>query len=384
MKGAVDLITIIIVACIVVSIGLVLWFYLSVYYWQVSQAGGARTQRSLETLSSCMRIEEATQNKFFIRNCGTGLVTNDSLNVYIDDNRFSFSLDPASIDAGKTGTLSLQGASALSIGQHTLRITNPNFETSALFESKVPDSCILALDFDEGSGNITYDSSGYHNDGILIRSLGQAVHFDICSGGLCPQWVDGKFGKALKCDAISGNYIGDNVLVPYSTSLDVSDAITVELWVKLSTIHQTSGDYPRFIYRDGVDDNNIAIDLSFENASKEVIFGFMKNTATHNIQAYGSPLNTPNRWYHILASYDKDVGTNNMNIYIDGSLINSVTNNMGTIPTGKGSCGSSGTCYGDLAILGAGDWGFINGTVDSVRIFNKALTPDQTLNFRLI
>ena len=134
MKGAVDLITIIIVACMVVSIGLMLWFYLNSYYSQVSQTGEARTQRSLETLSSCMRIEETAQNKFFIRNCGTGLVTDNSLNVYIDDIRFSFILDPASIDAGKTGSVILNGADSISIGQHTLRITNPNTETSALFE----------------------------------------------------------------------------------------------------------------------------------------------------------------------------------------------------------------------------------------------------------
>lgn len=134
MKGAVDIITIIIVACIVISIGLMLWFYLNSYYSQVSEAGGNRTQRSLETLSSCMRIEEAYQNKFFIRNCGTGLVTNDSLNVYIDDNRFSFSLDPASIEAGKTGSVILNGADSISIGQHSIRITNSNTETSVYFE----------------------------------------------------------------------------------------------------------------------------------------------------------------------------------------------------------------------------------------------------------
>lgn len=64
MKGAVDLITIIIVACMVVSIGLMLWFYMSVYYWQVTQSGQNSTAKSLVTLSSCMTIEEAYQNNF--------------------------------------------------------------------------------------------------------------------------------------------------------------------------------------------------------------------------------------------------------------------------------------------------------------------------------
>ncbi|MEK7397513.1 MAG: hypothetical protein AAB116_11315, partial [Candidatus Poribacteria bacterium] len=40
--------------------------------------------------------------------------------------------------------------------------------------------------FDEGKGDIAADSSGNKNDGKLIRN---------------PEWVEGKFGKALKFDS---------------------------------------------------------------------------------------------------------------------------------------------------------------------------------------
>jgi hypothetical protein len=105
---------------------------LSGFFTQISQTGEVRTEKSLEVLSSCMKIEEAFQNKFFIRNCGNGLITNDTLNVYVDDELTGFDLDPVSIDGGKTGTITV--SSTVSVGQHFLKITNPNTEASTYFE----------------------------------------------------------------------------------------------------------------------------------------------------------------------------------------------------------------------------------------------------------
>jgi len=64
---------------------------------------------------------------------------------------------------------------------------------------------------DDGSGTTAFDSSGNGNDGVLEGD---------------PQWVDGQLGGALE-----GDGSGDYIRVPHSDSLDISDAVTVALWV---------------------------------------------------------------------------------------------------------------------------------------------------------
>jgi len=134
MKAAVTLVTLVIIFAITVVIGLLMWLYLTGYFTQVKKAGEVGTERSLEVLSSCIKIEEAFQNKFFVRNCGNGVITDDSLNVYVDDELMNFDLDPVSIDGGKTGSITLNDVSSISVGQHSLRITNPNTEALTYFE----------------------------------------------------------------------------------------------------------------------------------------------------------------------------------------------------------------------------------------------------------
>jgi len=345
MKGAVDLITLIIVACMVVSIGLMLWFYLNSYYSQVSQTGEARTQRSLETLSSCMRIEEAVQNNFFIRNCGTGLITNDTLNVYVDDNPVSFIFSPSSLDAGKTGTLSLQGVWGISIGSHSLRITNPNVETSTLFEAELPDSCVLALDFDEGSGNKAYDKSLYHNDGTLRGDT---------------NWTAGKYGYGLKFD-------GDNDFVDVGgdSSLNITGDITLSAWINGNQITD------QYIISK-MSSSSLEYSYLLQIFGSQATFSFQNETIGNPgwDSVYSGTSLQNSRWYHMTGVYNKT----HMSIYLNGELKNTKVRNGMINPNIKN------------VILGmkidyARDF---NGTMDSVRIYNKALTPDETLNFRII
>jgi archaellum component FlaF (FlaF/FlaG flagellin family) len=360
MKGAVDLITLIIVACMVVSIGLMLWFYLNSYYSQVSQTGEARTQRSLETLSSCMRIEEAFQNKFFIRNCGNGVITNNTLNVYVDGELINFNLTPSSIDGGKTGTLIVRSW-GLSVGQHALRITNPNFETSTLFEATLPDSCVLALDFDEGSGTMVYDSSPYHNGGNLANA---SASYTCGVNGACPSWVDGKLGKALYFDGK-----GDYVDISNSKSLNITKDITIEAWIK-SSLNTNSINDMRIIVR-----KEMNFEFQFYGETQNGLFDMkVQNSSACGYECSSEAVDIPNHaaftWHHFLGRRKGNL----VELYVDGILKGSDSNFLGDIKTSDDDLNIGGT-----------DWGAnFNGTIDSVRIYNKALTPDQTLNFRII
>jgi hypothetical protein len=148
---------------------------------------------------------------------------------------------------------------------------------------------IAYWNFDEGSGTLAKDYSGNEKTGTLYNGS------IICSGGDCPNWVDGKFGKALKFDG-SNDYVR---VTPFS----ISEAKSIAYWKKNVT------------------------DLA---------------------------------WHHIVNSS----GT----IYVDGSqasekIFISFTSS-------------------ELIIGNSSDGVYYNGTLDEIRIYNRALSTDEiiTLN----
>ena len=70
--------------------------------------------------------------------------------------------------------------------------------------------------FDEGTGQYLNDSSGNGNNGTLKPSYP--------TNG--PQWTEGKMGKALEFEGG-----GDYVEIPSSNSLNLTSAITIEVWI---------------------------------------------------------------------------------------------------------------------------------------------------------
>jgi len=72
--------------------------------------------------------------------------------------------------------------------------------------------------FDEGQGNIAYDSSGFDNHGIL---------------GGNPQWVGGAIGGGLELDG-DDDYVGIDSIAPMMTSNNFS----VSIWIKTEQMDQ--------------------------------------------------------------------------------------------------------------------------------------------------
>ena len=84
---------------------------------------------------------------------------------------------------------------------------------------------VLYLPFDEGTGTIAYDLSGYGNNGTLLDT--SSTNAD---GNTPPQWVDGKIGKALSFDGVD-DYVevtGTTVLDTIKTS---SARYTFSAWI---------------------------------------------------------------------------------------------------------------------------------------------------------
>lgn len=78
---------------------------------------------------------------------------------------------------------------------------------------KLDDSCVLALSFDEESGNIAYDQSSYGNDGTIYEA----------------ERVKGVIGKALSFDGVDDSAkVETQFFDPYTTK-----QFTLTMWVNI-------------------------------------------------------------------------------------------------------------------------------------------------------
>ena len=211
---------------------------------------------------------------------------------------------------------------------------------------------MLALPFDEGEGNVTKDLSPFGNDGGLRQG---------------PQWVEGKFGKALRFDGVD-----DYVVIPHSKSFDITDSITIAAWVKLSGSEEQNG---------------IGYIVTKGPLFRSGIYRLYANTNGTfgmNVKRHGDPRREggpsvaakpdfghsfDGEWHHVAGTFDGI----SLKLYIDGE-----EKARKEITTGNRKIISKDY---DVAI---GGWGYrkyrmVEGVIDEVRIYNVALTQQEIL-----
>ena len=212
----------------------------------------------------------------------------------------------------------------------------------AMFDVKVRNcnllnGLVLWLPMDEGSGNITYDYSGNGNNGTLYNGS------TVCGGiDACPLWVDGKIGKAVSFDGVD-----DWIKVLNSDLLNPS-LITVSLWVNVSSFGNSillSKNYSS--YQLSIDSNGYVqfyINETYINSS------FPLSIST---------------WQNVVGRF------NGSSIDIFINAINAGTKLYSfSIPSNSL----------DLSIATWRLRSFFNGTIDDIRIYNRALTNEEILS----
>lgn len=238
----------------------------------------------------------------------------------------------------------------------------------SLFRSKaiVPiaqENLIAQWTFSEGSGTTVADASSNHLTGTLV-----AGHSSIAGSGLIPQWTTDRYGNANQAlHFIKGGHIE----VPFQAVLNPSE-ITISLWVKVDTtwannyiISQNWWEGYKFQIQDG----------------SRPFFTFKNGSATYYDRDWnvnGLPINE----WHQLAVTLKD---GEEDFYGDGALIYSWTNVSGTINTLSNpqtfAIGQEmpNTLTGISAADDPSQWGvgYFKGSLDDIRIYNKALTGTQ-------
>ena len=202
--------------------------------------------------------------------------------------------------------------------------------------------------FDEGSGNIAVDSSGNCSDAWLYGD---------------PNWVTGYIAGALEFDSD-----GDSVNCGWDEVLDINDAITVAVWIKVNTFDASwqtiVSRYQSWSFR-----RDTGAPYHGKTRIDSVGF-FTQNSGCGEI--FGTTPIDDGQWHHVAATYDSTTGK--QYLYIDGIAEDSSQGNVGgsmDIEAGEK------LCIGATSVGHATEW---NGLIDDVRIYNRALSQGEILS----
>ncbi|UCE98880.1 MAG: LamG domain-containing protein [Planctomycetota bacterium] len=197
--------------------------------------------------------------------------------------------------------------------------------------------------FDEGSGTIAYDSAG-SNDGTLVNG---------------PTWTTGKIDGALDFDGVDDYVDCGNTFASVTGSATKS----IMAWVKPKTTDCSSGGLVIDLYRRS--DSSSAFKIRAHGNPAIWRAGYMKTPTTYGY--FDSGVAVATEWTHIALVQDSsDVG-----VYINGVWRNGVSD--GAAPSISNPPNASVGAY----VYYGSALDCFNGTIDDVRIYDKALTAEE-------
>ena len=171
------------------------------------------------------------------------------------------------------------------------------------------------------------------------------------------QDLDGKVGQCAEFD-------GDNDYIEVDcgtgSSLNLENAVTIGAWVKSTTAG--SYDYVIAKYYDG-GKASYALDTDSAKARFYVTTNGVYHQVISNQDIWDG------NWHHLVGSYDKDAGTGNLNLYIDGNLASSGTT------TGVMDVNSNMNFY--IGNYGTGSSFSFPGLIDEVAVWGGALPASE-------
>ena len=194
---------------------------------------------------------------------------------------------------------------------------------------------VLLYTFETGAGKVVKDLSDNKNDGELMG----------------PKWGEGNPGAGL---VFGGNGPRDFVEIPDSDSLDLTEGLTVEMWMYLEAWSTAGG-------------TGATKELAYKvgpRSDKKVLIRMTTNGKAWGAAAIAGKTDMPlKKWTHIAGTYDAKSGE--AKIYIDGVL------------DGEGKIGGEIVPNTDVLWLGRGAGPFLEGRMDEVRISNTARTQQE-------
>lgn len=200
-----------------------------------------------------------------------------------------------------------------------------------------------------------FEEGSYTNDcstNTVFDISSNALHLTSCPASTGPTSKNlGKIGGGIYLDGT------DDELRSASTTLELTGAITLESWVKLSSL--TNSADPIIINKSN-NNSGYGLEIGFSSRIPKFRVG---NGTTYSVLSATTTLND-NVWYHVTGRLTSG-GV--QEIYVNGKLEASTT-----------ITGSLATAVGQTFRVGYRSTGqYLNGVIDQVRIYNYARTPAQ-------
>jgi len=197
--------------------------------------------------------------------------------------------------------------------------------------------------FDEGDGNVAYDSAGY-NDGTIYGA----------------EWTMGILNGALDFDGTS-----DYVSVPHDTGLNITGDITISAWVYFTEGGSGQDGTEKAIVTKcvGSGTTNNPFDFRTNNTAEQLMLRLVRADAAGHEVVYSTDGISLNSWHHVLVRVQDKIG----DFYVDG-----------TVTTKAGSFNKTPTGNTQPLLIGRRDDGlYLGGMLDDVRIYGRALSAGE-------
>jgi subtilisin-like proprotein convertase family protein len=217
----------------------------------------------------------------------------------------------------------------------TLTVSDGSLSSNTSFWVTVfdgPCDLVAAYSFNAGTGTIVADSSGYNNNGTIVAAT----------------WTNsGRYGSALFFDGTSAL-----ITIHDAPSLQLTTGMTLEAWVRPTTVSSVWRDV---IYKG---DDNYFLEATSTSGGVPAMGGTFSTSSL-----YGPTALTVDTWAHLAATYDGAT----MRLYVNGTQVAS-----------QPQTGAMATSTNSLQIGGDDIYGqHFSGTIDEVRIYNRALTATE-------
>ena len=338
MRGISAIIAVVLILLITVSLAAGAYLFLSMTMSQTTTAAQQSISQTVTQMTKSFAIEAVSGGKIWVRN--TGQVPISNLTIYIDGAPANTS--NVVIQPGEVGVIQIYDAVDFSRPREIEIPGGTTTESKVVTGESLRDLSLVGYwKFDEGSGTTAADSSGNGNDGTLVNG---------------PTWIaDGKYGGALKFDGVN-----DYVYVRDSDTLDVTNNFTIEHWFRPnSSINQWDtvtksvggGNYEPFRINPA---NQSQLCFQWSNTSQRNFTCFTVNFVT-------------GAWHHIAVTFVNG----NVSLYFNGTYVDSQTALFTSIYASTG-----------YLFIGTRNGGsnWVNGTIDEVRIYNRALSAEEIWN----
>jgi len=211
---------------------------------------------------------------------------------------------------------------------------------------------------DEGTGTTTADSSGNGNT-ATFKGSGEPAWAGSDGG----QW-DGRSDVAFATgNSLTFDGSNDRLTVADSSSLGITEDITIEAWVK-----PTWASYPDWglIYSDWYNGTNMSVHFSLYYGRVSL---YLSSSGANYDNLDGTTQLPLNQWSHVAATFDS--GT--FNVYLNGEADNT-QKVSGTVTS---IFDSSYTKAIGIKNQGGSYVLPFKGTIDEVRIYNRALSAEE-------